>query len=187
MKKINTLTMMILLTFSFSIAQELEVQGDLNVTGTIESATIDSMQQLIDGLQVQINAMHADNQLETRVYELPRFNFDGVTTMDLDLSQITGYDLDYALLTIVYVTNHYTEAVNQSNIALRHRTYPNGNANWNYDNISISADDETVEYSSGYLTYVNNGHELELHQSDYNAEHNGYVDIVLSVTAEFPD
>ena len=51
---------MILLTYSFSIAQELEVEGDLIVTGTIESATIDSMQQLIDGLQVQINAMHAN-------------------------------------------------------------------------------------------------------------------------------
>ena len=44
MKKINTLTMMILLTFSFSIAQELEVEGDLTVTGTIESVTIDSLE-----------------------------------------------------------------------------------------------------------------------------------------------
>ena len=85
MKKINTLTMMILLTFSFSIAQELEVEGDLTVTGTIESVTIDSLEQVIDGLQAQIDTMHADNMLETRVYELPRINFIAVSYTHLTL------------------------------------------------------------------------------------------------------
>jgi len=56
MKKINTLTMMILLTFSFSIAQELEVEGDLTVTGTIESVTIDSLEQDIASLQLTLLA-----------------------------------------------------------------------------------------------------------------------------------
>ena len=110
MKKINTLTMMILLTFSFSIAQELEVEGDLKVTGTVESANIDSMQAVIDSLNAKINSLHGGNRLETRVYELPRFNFDGETTMELDLFEITGYDLAYAKLGIVYVTDFSTMA-----------------------------------------------------------------------------
>ena len=47
---------MILLTFSFSIAQELEVEGDLTVTGTIESVTIDSLEQDIASLQLTLLA-----------------------------------------------------------------------------------------------------------------------------------
>ena len=103
MKKINTLTMMILLTFSFSIAQELEVQGDLIVTGTIESATIDSMQAVIDSLEAEMASMHADNQLETRVYELPRIEFTDGYYYDLDIPSITGYELDYGILKLISI------------------------------------------------------------------------------------
>ena len=74
-----------ILSLSLLFSQELEVEGDLKVTGTMESPTIDSLQQVIANMQAQIDAMHADNQLETRVYELPRFNFNGVSEMELDL------------------------------------------------------------------------------------------------------
>ena len=62
---------LILLSFTLLFSQELEVEGDLKVTGTVESTTIDSLQQVIANLQAQIDSMHADNQLETRVYPLP--------------------------------------------------------------------------------------------------------------------
>jgi len=97
MKKINTLTMMILLTFSFSIAQELEVEGDLTVTGTIESVTIDSLEQVIDGLQAQIDTMHADNMLETRVFNITYSLQSGWEGDFIALSDITGYELENGL------------------------------------------------------------------------------------------
>ena len=39
---------------SFGLAAELEVDGDLKVTGTIESVTIDSLQQQINSLLLLI-------------------------------------------------------------------------------------------------------------------------------------
>ena len=45
----------ILLTTTLLVAQSLEVEGDLTVTGSIESQTIDSLKQVIQDLQNQIN------------------------------------------------------------------------------------------------------------------------------------
>ena len=64
-----------ILTHSLLFSQELEVEGDLKVTGTVESATIDSMQAVIDSLNAKINSLHGGNRLETRVYELPLLFF----------------------------------------------------------------------------------------------------------------
>ena len=44
-----TITLAFIIGFAFS--QEFEVDGDLNVTGTIESVTIDSLKQVIESLQ----------------------------------------------------------------------------------------------------------------------------------------
>ena len=56
---------LILLCFALSVlfAQELEVEGDLKVTGTVESANIDSMQAVIDSLKAEMASMQVDNQL----------------------------------------------------------------------------------------------------------------------------
>ena len=75
-----------ILLISTLFAGELEVDGDLTVTGNIQNQTIDSLLQVIADLQSQLSALQVENKLETRVYELPRFNFDGVTSMYLDLS-----------------------------------------------------------------------------------------------------
>ena len=48
--------LLIILSLSFLLAGELEVEGDLKVTGTIEN---DSLQQVITSLQAQIAALQA--------------------------------------------------------------------------------------------------------------------------------
>ena len=62
-----------ILSISLLFSQELEVEGDLKVTGTIESTTIDSLEQVIANMQAQIDAMQAGGGLETRAFE---FEFD---------------------------------------------------------------------------------------------------------------
>ena len=111
------------LSLSLLFSQELEVEGDLKVTGTVESATIDSLEQVIANLQAQIDSMHADNQLETRVYELPRFNFSGYTTEEFYLSDIIGDSLDYAIVTIVYVSDYQTSVSSSTTIKIQILNY----------------------------------------------------------------
>ena len=75
---------LILLSFSLIFSQELEVEGDLKVTGNLEAATIDSLQHVIANLQAQIDSMHADNQLETRVYTID-FSFSPTESIQLNI------------------------------------------------------------------------------------------------------
>ena len=80
----------ILLICSIGFTQELTVDGNLNVTGNIQNQTIDSLLQVIQDLQSQLSALQGGNRLETRVFELPRFNFNGETYLELDLSEIVN-------------------------------------------------------------------------------------------------
>ena len=48
----------ILLISSICLTQEMEVDGDLKVTGTVESTTIDSLKMVIAQLQAQIEVRH---------------------------------------------------------------------------------------------------------------------------------
>ena len=67
----------ILLISSICLTQEMEVDGDLKVTGNIQSQTIDSLLQVIQNLQSQLNSLQGGNSLETRVYELNDVNLYG--------------------------------------------------------------------------------------------------------------
>ena len=49
----------IILCMSYVFSGELEVEGDLKVTGNIEAGTIDSLQQTISAQQQQISELHA--------------------------------------------------------------------------------------------------------------------------------
>ena len=75
-----------LLSLTILFSQELEVEGNLKVTGTVESATIDSLEQVIASMQAQIDAMHADNKLETRVYETQWLNVGDTFNIYTDLN-----------------------------------------------------------------------------------------------------
>ena len=65
----------LVIVIGISVAQELNIDGDLNVTGTIESVTIDSLNQVIIDLQNQISGMQVENRLETRIFTTENQNF----------------------------------------------------------------------------------------------------------------
>ena len=177
----------ILLISSIGLTQELEVEGDLKVTGTVESATIDSLNQVIANLQAQIDAMQVDNQLETRVYELPRFNFDGETYTDVDLTQITGHDLEYAIVDIIHVSDFSTSSEN-TNVGIRgQRTNHNGDNFWISREVTLRSNGGSVTYpTSTGLRYDSENSFLQLALAS-SSQHVGYVDFIISVTAQFPD
>ena len=49
--------LLIISLLSLTFTQELKVEGDLNVTGHIQNQTIDSLLQVIQDLQNQINLL----------------------------------------------------------------------------------------------------------------------------------
>lgn len=96
----------ILLICSIGFTQELTVDGNLNVTGTIESQTIDSLMQVIAGLEAQIALMQdADNKLETRIYSFP-FNPIGGEVIPINMLEITGHDLSVAIIHLLSINNN---------------------------------------------------------------------------------
>ena len=74
---------------SFIFSGELEVDGDLTVTGNIQNQTIDSLLQVIADLQRQLSALQVDNKLETRVYNYTIL-FEETINYNLDLYTITN-------------------------------------------------------------------------------------------------
>ena len=84
-------------------AGEMEVEGDLNVTGTIQSQTIDSLLQVIADLQSQLSALQVENRLEMRVYDYD-VSWSNGQQEQIDLSIITDGELtnlDYAIIDLI--------------------------------------------------------------------------------------
>ena len=147
-----------LLFVSFIFCGELEVDGNLNVSGTIQSQTIDSLLQVIAELQAQIALLQggAENRLETRVYALPRFNFSGITSEEFYLSDIIGNSLDYSIVTIVYVSDYQTSVGSSTGIQIQ-REYETSNGDTWYHGIDIRLQGGGalgVEYSSNHLIVI---------------------------------
>ena len=170
------------------LAGEMEVDGDLNVSGDIQSPTIAQLQEIIEQLQAQINSMqNADNKLETRFYELPRIEFSNGYQNEIDISSITGHELDYGILKIVNVKDFYLNSGDYQTIYL-FNTVINQNGN-------ISAAEHSIQiYSNGNvnLNYGGGGKSLSFKSGQYNfmeiggSGASGWVDLVLAVTAQFP-
>ena len=86
----------ILIICSIGFTQEMEVDGNLKVTGTVESATIDSLKAVIADLQAQLAALQAQGGLTTRLYDLPTITWTPIANTEflLDIVAITGYELE---------------------------------------------------------------------------------------------
>ena len=93
----------ILLIYSIGFTQELTVDGNLNVTGNIQNQTIDSLQQVIAGLQSQINSMNSGNKLESRVFQTSTIGNGDIINIYEDLSEPIG-PLDFYFMEIVDAT-----------------------------------------------------------------------------------
>ena len=96
----------IFLSLSLLFSQELEVEGDLKVTGTMESATIDSLNQVIANMQAQITELQAGGGWETRTFEF-NYNSDihGGGNYIMSPQEIFGYNLNNAEIRIAELSN----------------------------------------------------------------------------------
>ena len=98
---------------SILLSGEMEVDGNLKVTGSVESTTIDSLKAVIADLQAQLAALQVSNRLETRVYELPTIIFTDGLEYNLNLYEITGYDLtNYSIVIYDVLDFQVTDDVN---------------------------------------------------------------------------
>jgi hypothetical protein len=194
------------------LAQELEVEGDLKVTGTVESATIDSLEQVIANmqadmyehietmntyhlseiadLQAQIDSMHVDNMLETRFYQLPRINFTWGYEYYLDLLEITGYTLDYAQLYIVKVNDFSIEENLSVSCNLGYDFFDSVDNNYLFTYTYLELyNNGNVRYNTEYIIY-DNAYQMKIRFGDPQSEEgiaSGYIDLTLAITAQFPD
>ena len=167
MKKITTFTLMIILSISFLNAQEFEVDGDLKVTGSVESTTIDSLNQVITSLQTQIDSIKANGNIASRVYT---FNLETYTSA-INMHEIIGYELDWFLLQIVEFSfpNEYSIIQSYGVDGGSHAALRNGGYSYSEPTQNI--------YSDPIVTFVyhNGGNE------SLNAP------VTVLITAQFPD
>ena len=84
-----------ILFLSFIFSGELEVDGDLTVTGNIQNQTIDSLLQVIQDLQSQLSALQGG--VSQKVFEFTASSQDILTENEL----IPGYNVDWATIQIV--------------------------------------------------------------------------------------
>ena len=122
-------------------------------------------------------------QLDTKAYELPRIYFEEGTTYNFDLAEITSYELDFAELNIVKIAD-YNISDDYAQVwveELIHTTYEG--FGWYPGYFFELHSTGSVNYSAGIGKIIYDGNN-ELRLSFYGA---GYVDIVISVTAPFPE
>ena len=82
----------ILLIFSICLTQEMEVDGDLKVTGNIQSQTIDSLLQVIQDLQSQLSA--SQGGVSQRVIDVT-IEDGGIVNLQ---SLFPDYNLEWAII-----------------------------------------------------------------------------------------
>ena len=181
----------ILLIYSIGFTQELTVDGNLNVTGNIQNQTIDSLQQVIAGLQSQITALQNSNSWKTRSFELNNvsINFAEENPTQFTIEDITGYNLDYAALQIVDIEP--LENIEQA-IQVQGKIDFISNGGYNTHNesfyISTIEGQEFIRFPDQF-TYNNDYIEhLEFSMSGYSLGVPPFlVNITFLVTAQFPD
>ena len=170
-----------ILLISTLFAGELEVDGDLNVTGTIQSQTIDSLLQVIQDLQSQLSALQGGFQ--SREFDYPITVYCGPgSEFYISLSDITGNNqiTSSSLISVLSIDDVSTS--NQVNISL---TSVGGS-------IDIKIDDT---YPVGFSLYNStptlllNSSYTNLQGSTWSCEEQGYVDLTIKflVTTQFPE
>ena len=183
MKKIFTI-----LLISTLFAGELEVDGDLNVSGDIQSPTIAQLQEIIAQLQAEIAALQqgADNKLETRMYDIV-LSWDGQYYFDIDLFDITGHQLDFAIISVPKVSNYNSNYQWSTSIAYQYEVVSHqGLLDWIGGGVLFQIHGQLggVEYFDEFMTY-NSDSNLRLYQ--FQPNQSGSATVTLAITAQFPD
>ena len=177
-------------------AGNIELDGDVNVTGTIQSQTIESLleqiaqlQEQIAVLQAQLNASQgAENQLETRVYDL---SYNSTNETYIDLLSLTGYNLDFAKVSIEQIDNASCDALNYCELILGYsnnyvRSIISGNQVFHLTGHNGA---QLYEHMTPHIIFdsnLNNSIWLSTigHQGWFNSL---TADLKISVTAQFPN
>jgi hypothetical protein len=121
---------LVLIIMNIAVMQELQIEGDLTVSGDINSAVIDSLQAEIENLQNLVNGFSGSPKIRTVDVEIS-FNIDGHGTsiMVVPFNDIVGftnswyeivpigYDLDAnSCGTDITVNSNYFYADEQANV-----------------------------------------------------------------------
>ena len=173
---------------AFLFSGELEVEGNLKVTGTVESTTIDSLKAVIAQLQAQLAAMQAGGGLQTRLFTIENILFEegmGGNANKYSIQDITGYDLDFATIDIVRASRN--NIMNAYNL----RIYLGANGTGSYGttfDINMENEDRVV-YPRAFV-YDDNVHDFIQFTLAWWAGSDSppfHCTLYLFVTAEFPE
>ena len=163
-------------------AGEMEIDGDLNVSGDIQSPTIEELQEQIAALQ-----QGADNKLETRLYEKMYYFDTNAQEFLFDLQSITGYELENAIVNFYSISDYnvYDENDGEIEIYLQNEgPYPllaKSRLRQGHlvdDNNGGGIFDTNFIYSNS-LNYI-----IRLVLGELQG---GYINIKFAITAQFPE
>ena len=115
----------LLISLSMLFAGEMEVDGDLNVSGDIQSPTIAQLQEIIENLS-------NNSDVITKIYSSP---FNGNTTY-VSMSELTGVERDWYLVKPIKISEF--NGSHNSGVYLFDADYENNNgaAMWKYGYVS---------------------------------------------------
>ena len=185
----------VIFLFSCLFTQELEVQGDLKVTGSVESTTIDSLKALIAQLQAQLAALQAQGGLETRIFQLPTYTFQPYQSEQfiLNLNEITGMDISHARVAFFSIDNYsiYNEN-NQSgtsfNIIMEGHHISSGSDYWTQTGILANGELTLYDVYKISNTFSCIMHEHSRMKISYGGDPSGGTfTFSIAVTAQFPN
>jgi len=99
--------LLLILSTSILLAGELEVDGNLKVTGTVESVTIDSLKAVIADLQAQLAALQDSNAIKYQIYDVTFENSMGHDFIypEINLNDLTGFNLDFSIIKIISINS----------------------------------------------------------------------------------
>ena len=185
-----------MLAVGLVLAQELEVEGDLKVTGTVESTTIDSLEEVIANMQAEIVELQDGGGWETRAFDYD-FNLECGSGVFHDVSLDVLQSIQYGILNVVSIQN------------LSSPNYPIGewrrihlysvNGTENYFSIWNTVDNYYWEYYYGDMTEIilNPAGENHFNWGDNMMLRIAFVDCIepenisgkfkFLITAQFPD
>ena len=91
-----------LLSLTILFSQELEVEGDLKVTGTVESATIDSLNQVIANMQAQIDTLQNNTNISSKIFQLTFEGEHNVWIESQSLHTLTGLNSSWYKIEVLH-------------------------------------------------------------------------------------
>ena len=125
-------------------------------------------------------------KLETRVYEIS-LNMIGGQDIAIDIEELTGYDLEYAILKIINVQN-YSSPCGFTDLAIKASYYGVGGSNESKSQL-VRLNDYGIDYhltDKDYIVYHKDSFN-PYNEIDFWSDCNLEVDFMVSIEAPFPE